>query len=354
MKIILLIIIGLTLLFALIALVGRIVNTYKYKIRPETGVQKTEYIAIGAAGQYIQIRGQNIFNPVLIVLHGGPGNPMACDSYRWQAALEHNYTIVHWDQRGCGNTFYHNRSAKKPTLELLLSDLNELVDDIRFQYGKEKVVIMGHSWGTFLGGIYAKTHPDKVSAYISVSQMLDFKKSEQVSAQEAIRVAKASGRTQDVREIKKLLAAVMACRTLDKANAKKLLRLRLIKEKYLPPQYGRQTLLLRLFSPYMTIQNLKWMMSFGKLIESNSELYEMLLSHEKHSIYHYAMEYKVPIIMISGNWDWTTPYRMAYQYFNDISAPKKKFITIGNTGHIPFMDKPEEFSETLLKALRNT
>lgn len=77
---------------------------------------------------------------------------MAYYSHYWQAELEKDYTIVHWDQRGCGNTYYCDQKAVKPTLDLLLSDLDQLVDYIRFEYKKEKVIIVGHSWGTFLGG----------------------------------------------------------------------------------------------------------------------------------------------------------------------------------------------------------
>jgi pimeloyl-ACP methyl ester carboxylesterase len=163
-KITLLIFLGLLIIVALTIIIGRSINAQKYKIRSETGVQKAEYITIGGIEQYIQIRGEDMSNPVIIMLHGGPGNNLAYYSYYWQAYLEKDYTIVHWDQRGCGNTYYRNDEADKPTLDLLLSDLNELVDFIRLEYNQEKIIIMGHSWGTFLGGIYSGENPEMVSA----------------------------------------------------------------------------------------------------------------------------------------------------------------------------------------------
>lgn len=74
---------------------------------------------------------------------------MAYYSYEWQRDFEQDYTILHWNQRGCGNTYYRNQEAESPTLHLLLSDLDELVEHIRLAYDKEKVIMMGHSWGPF-------------------------------------------------------------------------------------------------------------------------------------------------------------------------------------------------------------
>lgn len=351
MKIILFICVTLIILFVLTIITGRIRNAQKYKIRSETGIQRSGFITIGGIKQYIQVRGQDISNPVILILHGGPGSNMAYYSYYWQHDLEQNYTIVHWDQRGCGNTYYGNREAKKPDLDLLLSDLDELVDHICFEFNKKKVLLLGHSWGTFLGGIYAGKYPEKVSAYVAVSQMLDFKRSEQVSAEEAVRLANMAGKTRDARKMRKMLEWLRTCQKLDRSEAAAFLKFRQLKEKYLPAQYGGMMGNLCLFSPYMTFRDLKWMMSFDRRIESNSELYRGLLSDGSLSMYDYSLKYEIPVIIIAGDSDWTTPFSMARDYFNTLCAPDKKFIIIANTGHIPFIDKPKEFSEVLLAAL---
>ncbi|MCA5959785.1 alpha/beta hydrolase [Blautia sp. RD014234] len=85
------------------------------------------------------------------------------------------------------------------------------------------------------------------------------------------------------------------------------------------------------------------MFSFGSLIAANSALYETLLADQKSTMYDYTLQYETPVIIIAGDCDWTTPYPMAVKYFNAISAPYKKFITIRNTGHIPFIDRKKSF-----------
>lgn len=353
MKFVLLMLFGLIVLFLLLIIIAKVIYAYKYKIRSEMGVQKAGYISIGGIKQYIQIRGQNASNPIIVMLHGGPGSNMASYSYYWQSALEKDYTIVHWDQRGSGNTYYFSKDTSKPTLDILLSDLDDLVQYICTEFCKEKVIIMGHSWGTFLGAIYSLKNAEKVAMYISISQMLDFKKTEKISAQEAIRLANIEGKYNDVQRINESMNTLLNYRNFSKSEAMGLINLRQLKERYLPIQYPKKMLTIRLFSPYMTFNDLRWMFSFNKLIEINSKLYEELLSGQKQSICDYGLHYRIPVIMIAGDRDWTTPHCMTSHYYENISAPNKKYVMIENAGHIPFLDDPKGFTESLLNAMHS-
>ena len=155
-------------LCGLTVLAARRYHGWKHRVRSPAGIQEARYLPIGGIEQYIQIRGQDRNNPVLLFLHGGPGSPMAWEACAWQTALERRYTVVHWDQRGCGNTYFQNPKAERPTLGLLLSDLDGLMDALRERFRQERVLLMGHSWGTYLGAIYARKRPEKVTALVSV------------------------------------------------------------------------------------------------------------------------------------------------------------------------------------------
>ena len=113
------------------AAAGRACQSGRYRITAPNGVQRAGYVPLGGIRQYVQVRSWDAAHPVLLVLHGGPGSPMSDWSYGWQAALERACTVVHWDQRGCGNTYYRNPGAEPPALELLLSDLDALIDCLR-------------------------------------------------------------------------------------------------------------------------------------------------------------------------------------------------------------------------------
>lgn len=249
----------------------------RYAIRTADGVQEAAYLPIGGIEQYIRVRGRSRANPVLLVLHGGPGSTLGATACRWQGALEAAFTVVHWDQRGSGNTYYRDPAAPPPTVERLLSDLDELVDALRARYGRDRLFLLGHSWGSLLGGLYALRRPEKLSAWLPVSQMVDFKRSEQVSAAEAIRRARGAGREEDAERLAQELEQVLALRRLDRAGAEALLRFRRRKERYLPPQYGGPSPLEGLAAPELTGNDLRWKLRFDRMLAANAALYEELL-----------------------------------------------------------------------------
>lgn len=249
----------------------------RYAIRTADGVQEAAYLPIGGIEQYIRVRGRSRANPVLLVLHGGPGSTLGATACRWQGALEAAFTVVHWDQRGSGNTYYRDPAAPPPTVERLLSDLDELVDALRARYGRDRLFLLGHSWGSLLGGLYALRRPEKLPAWLPVSQMVDFKRSEQVSAAEAIRRAREAGREKEAERLAQELEQVLALRRLDRAGAEALLRFRRRKERYLPPQYGGPSPLGGLAAPELTGNDLRWKLRFDRMLAANAALYEELL-----------------------------------------------------------------------------
>ncbi len=155
----------------IVVIIGcRNVNYISHYISPKQGVDEGVYIPIGGQEQYLLIRGRNVDNPVMIWLHGGPSSPDAMVNYVFQNELVEDYTIINWEQRGCGRTYFHNKKTdpnnETVTFEQAQSDLEELVNYACARFDTEKVIIVGHSYGTMLGSRYVLNHPEKVSAYI--------------------------------------------------------------------------------------------------------------------------------------------------------------------------------------------
>ena len=123
----------------------RIHNSLESKIDTDLGTQENIYVTIGGIEQYLQIRGEDRNNPVILWLHGGPGFPLTYLTYYYQTALEKDYTIVCWEQRGCGRTFYRNKGDNNLAIEQLLADTDEIIDYLRGRFGKDKIIIMGQS-----------------------------------------------------------------------------------------------------------------------------------------------------------------------------------------------------------------
>ena len=237
----------------------------------------------------------------------------------------------------------------KEGLTAELVPAQKLVDALRARYGRDRLFLLGHSWGSLLGGLYALRRPEKLSAWLPVSQMVDFKRSEQVSAAEAIRRAREAGREKEAERLAQELEQVLALRRLDRAGAEALLRFRRRKERYLPPQYGGPSPLGGLAAPELTGNDLRWKLRFDRMLAANAALYEELLGGL--SLDGCPPRYGVPVILTAGERDWTTPYPLAAAYYDTLSAPCKAFLSLPNAGHLPFRERPEEWSHILLDAL---
>ena len=142
-------------------------------IRSPNGVQEGGFVVIGGIKQWVQIRGEDRDNPVLLFVHGGPGGSTLPMSSGWRPWEKH-FTVVQWDQRGTGRTYGETGDAIAPTmtLERMTQDGIELAQYLRTHLHKDKIVLVGHSWGSFLGIHIVKQRPDLFCAYVGVGQVV--------------------------------------------------------------------------------------------------------------------------------------------------------------------------------------
>ena len=355
-KYILFIFLTLVLLLIITIIIARFIHARQININEDNGIEESLYLEIGGVKQYIQIRGENKNNPFILVLHGGPGSPISYYSYYCQTDLEDDFTIVQWDQRGCGRTYYANKeqSMKGVTTELLLSDLDEIVTYLTNRFDQSKINILGHSWGTVIGSRYTQMHPEKVNAYISVGQVVDSIKGEYISVQQAIKLAKSTNETAE-----NDISVAYEDFINSNLDMKKFMNLRMLTSKYLPSgenMSGLEQLWMGATSPQMGIDDLKWylysIINFAEFCNVNQTLYKQLFEGDGFNIYDYPKEYEVPVYFISGESDWITPYSLVQDYYEVIEAPKKEMIYIKNAGHSPYLDKPTEFCEAVKSILQ--
>ena len=145
-----------------------------------------EAVNIGGISQSIWFRGVSQSNLAFILLHGGPGTSESAIFRYYNSALEQHFLVVYWEQRGTGRSFHSDILPASMTIARFVRDLDEVVDLVRTRFDKDKVVLLGHSWGTVLGTIYTSRHPDKVSAYAGVAQVADVPEGRRLSYKFAV------------------------------------------------------------------------------------------------------------------------------------------------------------------------
>lgn len=381
----------LIILFLAVTFFIRYQNKIKSKIKTEKGIQESTFIKLGGINQFINIRGENTGNPVILVLHGGPGSPISFLGYHWQTGLESDYTLVNWDQRGCGRTFYENpvpkakssaesesaakstnesavktesapqtaapvqvpEPAKELSADLLLADIDELVDYLKERFGQEKIIIMGHSWGTVLGSKYVMAHPEKAAAYIGVGQAVDMPAGEALAKDTAVLRAEADGKQKYIEKLNELYNHVAVAKETDMKSFSKM---RGMTSKYLVSSgamHGLQMIMTGLTSPDMSMRDLRWqllaMLNTKQLFALEAPLLPAIFNF---NIYEAGTKYEIPAYFISGDGDWITPYPLVRKYAKTVTAPKKDMILIENTGHSPFIDNPKAFCKAVRKVLK--
>lgn len=161
-----------------------------------------EVAEVGGEKYYLRIRGQDVKNPVVLFLHGGCGSPDRAHMLRFQSPLAEKFTLVAWDQRGSGLA-YDKREAANTVLtrELIVSDAVNVVGWLKRRFGKDKIIIVGHSWGSAIGVWLAQAVPEDICAYVGIGQVVDYVRNEQMSYVWTLEEAK---RTGDVKSLETL------------------------------------------------------------------------------------------------------------------------------------------------------
>jgi len=167
-------------------------------------VYEQSFVRIGGIEQWIDVRGDGEANPVLLVLHGGPGStwdPLVRLFKPW----EKYFTLVEWDQRGAGRTYSHNSpDSAAITLDRVVQDGIEVAEYVARRLDKRKVVLMGHSWGTLVGVQMVKARPELFCAYVGTSQVVNTQKSEALSYAEVLRRARLAHNAKAVEELESI------------------------------------------------------------------------------------------------------------------------------------------------------
>lgn len=300
-----------------------------------------EYALINGINQYLFHSGTKYDNPVMLFLHGGPGASEALFAHVFQAKWEDIYTVIHWDQRGTGKTLIKNPD-KYPTIDLMLKDLFEVIQYLKKKYNKQKIILLGHSWGSVLGSVFIKQYPEEIAYYVGVGQVIGMIENERVGYE---KVRSLILQASDKKSLKKLEAiGDYPGEKFDSSFMKKCGRVRRIQGKYNLAMKISLFFCVAIFkSPIFKLSDIFAMVKASK---ANKGVLEYLYAFDLKS---QLAEYKVPIYYILGKDDWQTPYVIAEKYLNKIQAPDKKLYLIPNAGHMTMIDQPQLFFDALLE-----
>lgn len=318
-------------LFLIIRLIGQKI----YSRTPENGINEERYVEINGTRQWISIYGQDKDNPVLLYLHGGPGSSTSTYDYAFTRKWSDVYTVVTWDQRNCGKSYFSDQNDTPLTYDLIMSDGVEMTKYLLDYLGKDKITLLGHSWGTYLGCNLVLEYPEYYECYIGTGQLVDFYQNEM--AFKEVAASWAGDDDEGKRLIEELNIGDFSMEYYAARNA--------LMEKYGYGMFADGTdynmIAAQIFNPYYSLGD------FYNYIHSDFGIYEEFLRSEEFDRFSLLgrSDYQVPFYNINGDKDYQTNYIIAQDYFESVNAPCKKLYIMEDTTHGLLESRSEEFSE---------
>ena len=305
-------------------------------IHEPNSIASLERIRIGGVDQYILIRGNDSSLPVLLFLHGGPGMPAMYLAHSFQHELEKEFVVVQWDRRGAGKSYREDISGTLTT-EQLVADTVELTNVLRARFHQDRIYLVGHSWGTYLGMLVIARHPELYHAYVGIGQLA---RSSPIAGIQDEYIRQAARRIGDQDAIKKLEEKGASVREtlLFKFGGE------LHKAKSFTP-----LLLTGLAAPEYSLRDARNIPK-GVSLYSRNFVYNSISVELMDAV----TEVKIPVYFFTGRYDYTDPFALTEQYFSKISAPEKHLVWFEESAHFPFYEEPTAFATKMRDVLTAT
>lgn len=299
-------------------------------------MEKNEYVIVNGVEHFFIKYESDPENPVILYVHGGPG--LAESLVGWEIAgyTEKFYNWIFYDQRGAGRTYY-----KSPDGLVEYDDIYKDIDAIvrmLYEHYNKKIYIMAHNWGTIPAIRYVRDNPEFVAGYIGNCQAVDMVNVAKVRCARIKELALKAGSRRDAKTIDKISDATGGTFYKDKLTSRQVTKLNVLLSKYNIASGTDKQLMRKIpLNPLYDMVDLKILMSGPKISYKLNEYMRQF------NLFDEDKDYGVPMMFITGNWDYQYPYTVAAEYMDMITAPYKQMSIIDDASYDAMYDKPEEF-----------
>jgi len=320
------------------------------RIVAPSGVQDAYTLRIGGIDQWLNVRGQDRDNPIILFVHGGPAAPITPTLWQFQRPLEEYFTVVNWDQRGAGKTYGETTPVESIgdsiRIARYVDDAIEVAENVRRRYGKRKLILVGHSWGTVVGMAAALKRPDLFYAYVGIGQVINTRDNERISFDYGLAQAKAHGNVAAIKELESIAPY---------PGDKPITRERIIIARKWPQFYGGLSAFRDNSDYYFNGPRLspdytdrdRCAIDQGSLFTLGRLLPEFLQVNYKD-----VHAFPIPVIMFMGRHDYTTPSEPTAAWLAQVRAPYKHGVWFEHSAHMMPWEEPGKLLVSLLQFVR--
>ncbi len=310
----------------------------------EGSISEKIHVNINGVEQGMFIRGKDKTKPVLLFLHGGPGLPTYWLTRIYPTGLEECFTVCYWETRGTGLSYSADIPPETITWEQLISDTVEVTNYLRERFGQEKIYLLGHSGGSFLGIQAAARTPELYNAYIGVAQMSRQFESEKLAHKYMIEQYKSAGDKEMVRKLEKF--AISEMNTVPKAYRN--LRDEAMHKLGIGTMHNMKSVISDVF--LTSFQSKEYTLGEkinlwrGKNSDQYQKMWDQMMATD---LTVKVQKLDISAYFFAGIYDYTCNYTLTKDYFEKLQAPLKGFYTFEQSAHSPMFEEPEKMQHII-------
>jgi pimeloyl-ACP methyl ester carboxylesterase len=303
------------------------------------------WVPINGVEQGMFIKGKDKTKPVLLFLHGGPGMPEYAISREYPLVLEEHFTVCWWEQRGAGLSYRPEIQPEILTFDLLIADVIEVSNYLRKRFGQEKIYLMAHSGGTFIGIQAAAKAPELYHAYLAMAQISNQLESEKLAYNYMVEQFTQLGDQKMLLKFRKY--------PVDKINTPDyyVMRDAPMHRLGIGTTRAMKSVISGVFWPVMLNKEYSLTEKIniwrGKSFTTKTVgLWNKLVVTDLTAK---VQKLDIPVYFFHGIYDYTVSYKLAKDYLEKLQAPVKGFYTFENSAHSPLFEEPEKMQQILQK-----
>ena len=297
-------------------------------------VASLEKQQLGGVDQWVLIRGQDRTKPVLLFLHGGPGMPTMYLAHEFQSELERDFVVVHWDRRGAGKSFDAHLQAAAFSVRQTLTDTYELTERLRIRFRQQRIYLVAHSWGSYLGLLAVREHPEYYAAFIGMGQI--------------------AGTRDEVDGLRRVFLRQAAKETGDSADRARFADASTVITEDDLFRYGGELYASKSFWPMLRtgLAAPEYTLRDALNVKKGADLVGRKMNYDvaPKPLEGEIRKIDVPVFLFLGRHDLNTPSELAAQYLDRLDAPLKRLVWFEHSAHFPFFEEPDHFRNETLRA----
>lgn len=298
-------------------------------------------LRLGGVDQSVTIRGRSAKAPILIWLHGGPGQDETGLWRRFNAVLEDHFLVVYWTQRGTGRSYNSSIPASSMTIAQFVSDLDALVAYMQQRFGSQRVVLAGHSWGSSLGVAYAQAHPGKVAVFVGISQVVKADEGEKRSLRFTLEEAKRRGNDAAYNEL-------IALGEQPYPTSSMMIQRGWL-EKFGGGSFRKPTSLVTLMWQSYGASEVTVLDGLNYLQGANFSIKSLAAENATVDWSDKARRFAMPVVIATGRFDRNTDADLQKEWFDEIEAPAKAHFWFEESAHSPLFEEPDAFNRMMIE-----